>query len=112
MAGQENNIGQDHALYYEAYATFLELRGHYAKAEAEFEAGINRLNKLSVPGPLCLACTPNLWSCCTTLHSIASQSQLSMMFCCGCRKAHPVDRLRNKRNDFQHRMVRHLWFAC
>lgn len=29
---KENDIGQEHALYYIAYATYLEARGGYAKA--------------------------------------------------------------------------------
>ena len=41
-ARQENDIGQEHALFYEAHATYLELRGSYAKATAAFEAGIQR----------------------------------------------------------------------
>ena len=39
---QEHNIGQDFALYYMAFATYLELRGSFAKAEAVFEAGLER----------------------------------------------------------------------
>lgn len=31
---QENGIGLEHALYYIAFATYLELRGSYAKADA------------------------------------------------------------------------------
>ena len=40
---QENEIGLDHALYYIAYATYLEFRGNYAKADAVYQQGINRL---------------------------------------------------------------------
>ena len=39
---QEHDIGQDFALYYMAFATYLELRGSFAKAEAVFEAGLER----------------------------------------------------------------------
>lgn len=40
---KENDIGQDHALYYVAYATYLEARGGYAKADAVYQQGIDRL---------------------------------------------------------------------
>jgi hypothetical protein len=39
---QEHDIGQDFAIYYIAYAAYLELRGSYAKAEAVFKAGLER----------------------------------------------------------------------
>lgn len=59
---QENSIGLDHALYYIAFATYLEFRGNYAKADSVYQQGINRL-------------------------------------------ATPVDRLKGKFQEFQHRMV-------
>ncbi|PSC71993.1 mitotic checkpoint serine threonine-kinase BUB1 [Micractinium conductrix] len=40
---RENNIGQDHVLFYIAHATYLEARGGYAKADAVYQAGIARL---------------------------------------------------------------------
>lgn len=39
---QEHGIGQDHALFYEAYAAFLELKGNYAAGAAVYQAGIDR----------------------------------------------------------------------
>ena len=42
VARQENDIGQEHALFYEAHATYYELRGSFAKAAAAFEDGIQR----------------------------------------------------------------------
>ncbi len=39
---QENNIGQDFALYYLAYAAYMELRGNFAKADAIFQDGLAR----------------------------------------------------------------------
>ena len=39
---QEHDIGQDFALYYTAFATYLELRGSFAKAGAVYEAGLER----------------------------------------------------------------------
>jgi hypothetical protein len=39
---EKNEIGQDHALFYEAYATNLELRRNYAKANEVYERGIAR----------------------------------------------------------------------
>ncbi len=33
----------EHALYYIAYATYLEFRGNYAKADAVYQQGMNRL---------------------------------------------------------------------
>jgi hypothetical protein len=62
---KENEIGQEHALFYIAYATFLELKGNYAGADKVYQQGINRL-------------------------------------------ATPMDRLRTKFNDFQHRMARRI----
>ena len=40
---KENEIGQSHALFYIAHATFLELRGNYAAADNVFQQGLNRL---------------------------------------------------------------------
>ena len=62
---KENEIGQEHALFYIAYATFLELKGNYASADKVYQQGINRL-------------------------------------------AAPMDRLRSKFSDFQHRMARRI----
>lgn len=39
---QENNIGQDFALYYLAYAAYMELRGSFTKADAIFQDGLAR----------------------------------------------------------------------
>ncbi|GAQ79054.1 putative Protein kinase [Klebsormidium nitens] len=39
---EKNEIGQDHALFYEAYATNLELRRNYAKASEVYNWGIAR----------------------------------------------------------------------
>ena len=39
---QENSIGQEFALYYLAYATYLELRGNFATAETVFQEGLSR----------------------------------------------------------------------
>lgn len=39
---QENSIGQDFALYYLAYATYLELRGSFAQADSVFQEGLTR----------------------------------------------------------------------
>jgi len=39
---QENDIGQDFALFYTAYAAYLELRGSFEKAEAVFQTGLKR----------------------------------------------------------------------
>ncbi|PRW05791.1 mitotic checkpoint serine threonine- kinase BUB1 [Chlorella sorokiniana] len=39
----ENGIGQEHALFYVAHATYLEARGGYAKADAVYQQGINVL---------------------------------------------------------------------
>ena len=40
---KENEIGQEHALYYLAAATYREARGGYAAADALYQQGINRL---------------------------------------------------------------------
>lgn len=61
---KENEVGQEHALFYIAFATYLELRGNYTAADNVYQQGINRL-------------------------------------------ADPVDRIRAKFDEFQHRMVRH-----
>lgn len=39
---QENDIGQNFALFYLAHAAYLELRGSYKRAEAVFQAGLDR----------------------------------------------------------------------
>ncbi|KAK9866029.1 hypothetical protein WJX84_003204 [Apatococcus fuscideae] len=39
---KENDIGQDFALFYLAYATYLELRGNFSRADATFQAGLSR----------------------------------------------------------------------
>ncbi|WIA31182.1 hypothetical protein OEZ86_001187 [Tetradesmus obliquus] len=41
----ERDIGRDHALLYEAYATYLELKGNFQQAELVYQDGINRLAK-------------------------------------------------------------------
>jgi hypothetical protein len=38
----ERDIGRDHALLYEAYATYLELKGNFKQAELVYQDGINR----------------------------------------------------------------------
>jgi len=42
LCTQEQQIGLDFALYYEAYATFHELRGNCSAADAVYQDGINR----------------------------------------------------------------------
>lgn len=39
---QAHKIGQDFALYYLAYAAYMELRGNFAKADAIFQDGLAR----------------------------------------------------------------------
>jgi len=39
---QDHNIGRDHALLYEAYAAFLELKGSFTQAGLVYQEGINR----------------------------------------------------------------------
>lgn len=39
---QENGIGQTHALFYEAYAAFLEMKGNYPTVGAIYQEGIDR----------------------------------------------------------------------
>ena len=39
---QEKDIGQELALFYVAYASYMELRGNFARAEALFEAGLEK----------------------------------------------------------------------
>jgi hypothetical protein len=38
-----NEVGTGHALFYVAYATALEWRGAYARADAAYQQGLNRL---------------------------------------------------------------------
>jgi hypothetical protein len=38
----EGKIGQEHALFYEAYGTCLELRRNFTKAKQIFELGVSR----------------------------------------------------------------------
>ena len=44
---QENEIGQDFALFYMAYSAFMELRGNFGKAEAIFQKGLTRFDAFS-----------------------------------------------------------------
>jgi hypothetical protein len=39
---QEKDIGRDFALYYEAYATYFELRGNFQSADAVYMDGVQR----------------------------------------------------------------------
>lgn len=39
---EDHSIGRDHALFYEAYATYLELKGSFSQAELVYQEGINR----------------------------------------------------------------------
>lgn len=39
---ETNGIGQEHALFYEAYGTFLEIRREFAKAKDMYEVGLSR----------------------------------------------------------------------
>lgn len=42
LPDQEKSIGQDHALFFEAYATYYELRGNCPAADAVYTDGMNR----------------------------------------------------------------------
>lgn len=92
---QENGIGQEFALYYLAYATYLELRGSFAMAETVFQEGLSR----SAPHYLSFPC-------------MAVQVLLHepRRYISSCRFAHPIDRLRTKYDDFRHRMVMLVYF--
>ena len=59
LASQENGIGQDFALYYLAYAAYMELRGNFSKADAIFQRGLERY-------------MPSCWHLCTTVHATDS----------------------------------------
>lgn len=39
---QDRGIGRDLALLYEAYATFLELKGNFPRADLVYQEGVNR----------------------------------------------------------------------
>lgn len=39
---EDQGIGRDHALLYEAYAAYLELKGNYSQAELVYQEGVNR----------------------------------------------------------------------
>lgn len=39
---EDHSIGRDHALFYEAYAAYLELKGNFSQAELVYQEGINR----------------------------------------------------------------------
>jgi hypothetical protein len=43
---QDKDIGQDQALYYTAYATFLEMRGGHARAREVYREGLARCANL------------------------------------------------------------------
>lgn len=52
---QDRGIGRDLALLYEAYATFLELKGTFPRADLVYQEGINRC-----VDPLHLRCAASL----------------------------------------------------
>ncbi len=39
---EDHNIGRDHALFYEAYAAYLELKGNFSQADLVYQEGIKR----------------------------------------------------------------------
>lgn len=39
---EDHSIGRDHALFYEAYAAYLELKGNFSQAELVYQEGVNR----------------------------------------------------------------------
>ncbi len=39
---QDKDIGQEHALFYVAHASFLEIRGAHSRAEAAYKQGLER----------------------------------------------------------------------
>jgi hypothetical protein len=39
---EDHNIGRDHALFYEAYAAYLELKGNFNQADLVYQEGVKR----------------------------------------------------------------------
>lgn len=39
---EDHNIGRDHALFYEAYAAYLELKGNFSQADLVYQEGVKR----------------------------------------------------------------------
>lgn len=42
LSVQENDIGQELSLFYIAYASYMELKGNFDRAEALYQAGLQR----------------------------------------------------------------------
>ena len=68
-ATQENSIGQDFALYYLAYAAYMELRGNFSKADAIFQSGLERY----------MSCC---WQSATVQLATETNRQHSVLPCC------------------------------
>lgn len=81
-ATQANEIGQQTMLFYAAYASYLELRGSYARADKVYQEGIQRYATTPVECSVPVVCASHP-------HSLAQ----------------PMERLQQKHLEFQHRMV-------
>lgn len=55
---EDHNIGRDHALFYEAYAAYLELKGNFSQADLVYQEGIKR----------CVPHSTNAAACCSMWH--------------------------------------------
>jgi checkpoint serine/threonine-protein kinase len=47
---EDHNIGRDHALFYEAYAAYLELKGNFSQADLVYQEGVKRCVSLQLNG--------------------------------------------------------------
>lgn len=59
---EDHNIGRDHALFYEAYAAYLELKGNFSQADLVYQEGVKRcVSAVEWQRPFpCLACRMRL----------------------------------------------------
>jgi hypothetical protein len=67
---QDKGIGQEQALYYTAYATFLEMRGAHTRAREAYADGLARCAIFA--GCQCASVRPYHWRCLVVL-SLASR---------------------------------------
>ena len=118
LHAQDKDIGRDFALYYEAYATYFELRGNYQSADAVYQEGVNRC--LTQQGLVLAARALVMHAArrrgiqpgpradcqqCTQLQSLAGCEAQACRLHAMCRSAKPLDRLKAKHAAFQQRMV-------
>ncbi len=114
---QENDIGQELSLFYIAYASYVELKGSFDRAEALYQAGLQRYDRHSSQGTrLVIPASFEKIESAVLQRAVSIDCALGIVrTCCRelyvpqgydvCRMAVPVEKLRVKHEDFKERMV-------